>query len=156
MVLNGGLDVTMLTMNVLLETDRVVLRQFTPDDLDLLVELDNDPDVMRYINNGQPVERAEVDDVLQHWLGYYERFDAYGFWAAIEKRSGDFLGWFHFGRDRKIRRSSPSSDTACTAERGETVSLRRFRERWSTGVSPNPVSSASTPRRCRCTRHRVG
>ena len=28
--------------------------------------------------------------------GYYQRYQAYGFWAAIEKSTGDFLGWFHF------------------------------------------------------------
>jgi RimJ/RimL family protein N-acetyltransferase len=35
------------------------------------------------------------DDYLPHWLAYYERGDAYGFWAAIERSSGAFLGWFH-------------------------------------------------------------
>jgi RimJ/RimL family protein N-acetyltransferase len=29
-------------------------------------------------------------------LSYYERFDGYGFWAAIDKTTGRFLGWFHF------------------------------------------------------------
>ena len=24
------------------------------------------------------------------------RFPGYGFWAAIEKTTGDFLGWFHY------------------------------------------------------------
>jgi RimJ/RimL family protein N-acetyltransferase len=32
---------------------------------------------------------------LEWWLGYYDRYDGYGFWAAIEKSSGRFLGWFH-------------------------------------------------------------
>ena len=30
------------------------------------------------------------------FLGYYQRYQAFGFWAAIEKSTGDFLGWFHF------------------------------------------------------------
>ena len=29
------------------------------------------------------------------WLAYYERGDRYGFWAAIDKGTGAFLGWFH-------------------------------------------------------------
>ena len=37
---------------VLLETLRLRLRQFTEDDADLLVELDSDPEVMRYITYG--------------------------------------------------------------------------------------------------------
>ena len=87
-------------MHVLLETERLVLRRFTLDDLQLLYELDNDPAVMRYINNGQPVERSEVLEMLEHWLGYYDRFEGYGFWAAIDEATArstlEFLGWFHF------------------------------------------------------------
>lgn len=86
----------MPAMEVFLETERLVLRRFTSDDLDLLVELDGDPEVMRYINGGLPVDRAEVAEGLDWWLGYYDRFGDYGFWAAIEKATGRFLGWFHF------------------------------------------------------------
>ena len=67
------------------------------DDADLLFELDNDPVVMRYVNGGVPVSRDEiVNETLPAFLSYYERFPGYGFWAAIEKQSGRFLGWFHF------------------------------------------------------------
>ena len=84
-------------MHVFLETERLILRQFTAEDEDLLFELDNDPDVMLYINGGAPVPREEiVDETLPAFLGYYDRFDGYGFWAVIEKDSGRFLGWFHF------------------------------------------------------------
>lgn len=82
---------------VFLETDRLLLRQFTPADVDNLVELDSDPDVMHYINGGRPTPRAEIEyDYLPAFLGYYQRFAGYGFWAAIEKATGQFLGWFHF------------------------------------------------------------
>ena len=80
-----------------LATARVDLRRFTADDTELLVELDNDAAVMRYINGGLPVPREEiVDETLPAFLGYYERGEIYGFWAAIERTDGRFLGWFHF------------------------------------------------------------
>jgi RimJ/RimL family protein N-acetyltransferase len=83
-------------MHVYLETERLILRRFTEDDLDDLVAVDADPAVMRYINGGRPTSREEMrDDYLPHWLRYYERGDAWGFWAAIERSSGAFLGWFH-------------------------------------------------------------
>ena len=83
-------------MHVYLETDRLVLRRFTPDDVDDLTALDSDPAVMRYINGGRPTTRDEMrDDYLPWWLAYYERGDRWGFWAAIEKATGAFLGWFH-------------------------------------------------------------
>ena len=88
-------------MDIFLETERLVLRRFTKVDVDNLVELDSDPDVMRYINGGKPTSRDEIEsDILPAFLDYYERFEGYGFWAAIEKSSGEFLGWFHF-RPRK-------------------------------------------------------
>ncbi|KFU79689.1 Protein N-acetyltransferase, RimJ/RimL family [Amycolatopsis lurida] len=84
-------------MRVFLETERLLLRQFTGADVDHLFALYDDPEVMRYLNGGEPADRAEIEEHdLPAFLGYYERFPGYGFWAAIEKSSGDFLGWFHF------------------------------------------------------------
>ena len=84
-------------MRIFLETERLVLRQFTEDDVDNLVELDSDADVMHFINGGRPTPRREIEsDVLPIFLDYYERFAGYGFWAAMEKSSGRFVGWFHF------------------------------------------------------------
>jgi RimJ/RimL family protein N-acetyltransferase len=88
------------TMDVYLETERLLLRRFTDADLDLLVDLDSDPDVMRYLT-GRPTPREEyADDLLPFYLDYYDRHPGFGFWPAIEKMSGEFVGWFHF-RPRK-------------------------------------------------------
>jgi RimJ/RimL family protein N-acetyltransferase len=82
--------------DVFLETERLVLRRFHDGDLDCLVELDSDPEVMRYISGGRARPREEIErDVLPALLRYYEHFVGYGFWAAIEKGSATFIGWFH-------------------------------------------------------------
>ncbi len=84
-------------MHVFLETDRLILRRFTEADVDLLHDLDSDPEVLRYVTGGPPTPREEIrDDILPAFLGYYARFAGYGFWAALERSSGTFLGWFHF------------------------------------------------------------
>ncbi len=84
-------------MQVFLETERLVLRQFTEADLENLVALDSDPDVMRFLSGGTPTPRDVIqNEMLPRLLHYYEQYDGYGFWAAIEKSTGDFLGWFHF------------------------------------------------------------
>jgi RimJ/RimL family protein N-acetyltransferase len=84
-------------MLVFLETQRLVLRRFTVDDTDNLVNLDADPDVMRFVTGGVPTSRDEIEkEFLPAFLGYYERYEGYGFWAVIEKATGEFLGWFHF------------------------------------------------------------
>src|SRR6185437_1590889 len=90
-------DIEGPAMRVFLETDRLVLRQFTSADADNLVSLDADPDVMRYVTGGTPTSREEIEsEVLPAFLGYYQRYEGYGFWAVIEKETGEFLGWFHF------------------------------------------------------------
>jgi RimJ/RimL family protein N-acetyltransferase len=87
---------------VFLETERLLLRRFTEADIPNLVELDGDPEVMRFINGGRPTPREEVEnELLPAFLGHYERYAGYGFWAAIEKSSGRFLGWFHFRPDER-------------------------------------------------------
>jgi RimJ/RimL family protein N-acetyltransferase len=84
-------------MHVFLQTERLLLRRFTPDDVDNLVRLDADPAVMRYITGGRPTPRAEIEDErLPRYLRYYEQFPGFGFWAAVERATGTFLGWFHF------------------------------------------------------------
>lgn len=82
---------------VFLETERLLLRRFTPLDLDHLVELDSDPAVMRFLTGGKPTPRHVVEtEVLPRFMSYDDRYPGYGFWAAIARESGQFLGWFHF------------------------------------------------------------
>jgi RimJ/RimL family protein N-acetyltransferase len=84
-------------VHVVLETERLSLRRFAADDVDNLVELDGDPEVVFRITGGVTTPREEVEtDVLPAFLAYYDRGDAYGFWAAVERETGEFLGWFHF------------------------------------------------------------
>ena len=82
-------------MKTLLETQHQRLRQFTPADADYLFHLDNDPEVMRYINGGTPTPREAIEnDILPGFCHYDERFPDFGVWAAELKATGDFLGWF--------------------------------------------------------------
>ncbi|HEX3813908.1 MAG TPA: GNAT family N-acetyltransferase [Mycobacteriales bacterium] len=83
-------------MEIFLETERLRLRRFTGADLENLVELDSDPAVMLHITGGQIPSRAESAETLATFLDYYRRYPAYGFWAAEEKSTSKFLGWFHF------------------------------------------------------------
>ena len=84
-------------MRVFLKTERLVLRRFTRADADDLFELDGDPGVMQFVTGGRTTPREEIEnDVLPAFLRFYEHGDRYGFWAAVEKSTGEFLGWFHF------------------------------------------------------------
>lgn len=84
-------------MSIVLETERMLLREFTEADVDHLVALDGDPEVMRYITGGKPTPRARIEnEVLPRIIDRYRLGDGYGGWAAIEKPTGVFLGRFAF------------------------------------------------------------
>jgi RimJ/RimL family protein N-acetyltransferase len=81
---------------VLLRTTRMTLRQFSAADVDNLVDLDSDAEVMHFITGGIPTSRSEIEDViLPRWLRYCDDSPLIGFWAADDRRTGEFLGWFH-------------------------------------------------------------
>ncbi|WP_199197455.1 GNAT family N-acetyltransferase [Chroococcidiopsis sp. CCALA 051] len=90
-------------MQVFLETPRLVLRQFTLDDAQNLLDLDSDIEVIRYVDlgiikGGEPLEKSYENyqnNVLSKWMHYYQQYPGYGFWATIEKSSQEFIGWFH-------------------------------------------------------------
>ena len=86
-----------LKMLVLLETERLILRRFTEADVDDLCDLDGDREVMRFITGGRPTPRDVTrDETLPRFLRAYERFEGFGVWAAVERSTGEFLGWFEF------------------------------------------------------------
>src|SRR5262245_12659326 len=82
-------------MDIFLETERLLLRRFTEADVDNLVALDSDPEVMRFLTGGEPTPREVVEfEILPRFLRSYAEYDGMGYWAAIEKDTGAFLGWF--------------------------------------------------------------
>jgi len=83
-------------MKIYLKTDRLILRQFTEDDADNLFELDSDPDVVRFVDPQYPILRETVvQQTIPRLLQYYELSEDYGYWAAVKKSDGEFIGWFH-------------------------------------------------------------
>jgi RimJ/RimL family protein N-acetyltransferase len=112
-------------MHVILETPRLVIRQFTEDDVDNLFNLDSDPEVMRYLSGGLPTPREKIrDQIIPFHLGVYDRLDRLGTWAAESAVTGEFLGWFHF-RPRR------GSDDIANIELG----YRLRRPAWSQGYA---------------------
>lgn len=93
-------------MPTFLETERLVLRPFTAADTGHLFALDNDPDVMRFINGGRPASREAIKTrTLPRLLHDHPCFGTRGYWAAEEKTTGTFLGWFEY---RPLRDDSPA------------------------------------------------
>ena len=75
-----------------IETERLRLRMFRADDLDNLAALLADPDVMRYVEDGQPKERDVAEKALNSIIAHWKR-EGFGRWAVEEKASGQFIGF---------------------------------------------------------------
>ncbi|MFE9452015.1 GNAT family N-acetyltransferase [Streptomyces sp. NPDC006739] len=90
-------------MDTYLETERLALRRFTGDDADLLIELDSDPAVMRYLSGGNPTAPEIVRERhLPNILAGYEKWGGrLGLFAAHEKDGGAFIGWFILRPERE-------------------------------------------------------
>jgi hypothetical protein len=75
--------------------------------------------VMHFVTGGRPTPREEIEsEVLPAFLDHYAHLAGYGFWAAIEKSSGEFLGWFHFRPAKGAPRTRPSSAIGCASRPG--------------------------------------
>ncbi|RYZ57308.1 MAG: N-acetyltransferase [Proteobacteria bacterium] len=86
-----------MTITPILETARVFLREITLEDEDLLLDLDSDPEVMRYISQGMPSNRSEVTASIERIRSLYVKHQGrFGCWAAINKTNDEFIGWFLF------------------------------------------------------------
>ncbi|MEH1813252.1 MAG: GNAT family N-acetyltransferase [Nostoc sp.] len=83
-------------MQILLETERLILRQFTEADADNLFQLDSDREVVKLTTNlGEPTPYSVIKtEFLPEIFQYYEKYNNYGYWGAIEKSNGAFIGWF--------------------------------------------------------------
>lgn len=80
-------------MKTILETDRLLLRQFTTDDYDLMYQLNSDAEVMKYILDGKTQSYEEAKAYLDRILGLYAQHPQLGTWAVEWKENNDFVGW---------------------------------------------------------------
>lgn len=75
-----------------LRTRRLILVPLAEDHLDHEVELDSDPEVMRYLGNGTARSRSEVERYHRNRLAAAESVPGLGFWVGFE--GGQFVGWW--------------------------------------------------------------
>ncbi len=87
-------------MTEILETERLILREIDIEaDLDRWCEMMSDEDTVRYIG-GKILDRAQCWRQMATLIGH-QQIRGYGFWAVVEKSSGQFVGrvgpWFPEG-----------------------------------------------------------
>ncbi len=75
----------------IIETERLRLRLLTMDDLDVLAEIYQDPEVRRFFPEGT-LTREETRKELEWIINVYYAQHGFGLWAAIYKETGEFIG----------------------------------------------------------------
>ena len=81
-----------LADHIFLETERLVLRNMSMEDLDKMARLNSDPDVMRYIGDGTVWTRPQSEARIRRILKVYEIFPGLGLWIGEEKATERFVG----------------------------------------------------------------
>ena len=79
-------------MNIIIETNRLLLRTFTEEDAALIYELNLDPDVIRYTHD--PIkDLAHASEILEKVIIPQYVLYNHGRWAVHVRSTLEFLGW---------------------------------------------------------------
>jgi len=74
----------------MIETERLILRQWQERDLEPFAELNASPEVMRYFP--APLSREESDNLANRFKEIIDTNKGWGFWAVELKATGEFAG----------------------------------------------------------------
>ena len=76
----------------MLETERLILREFTREDLPRLIEMRADPEVNKYLGGTRLQNPEAIEKRLQVYIDSYTK-NGFGVSAIIWKQSGEMIGW---------------------------------------------------------------
>ncbi|MFN3968366.1 GNAT family N-acetyltransferase [Flavobacterium sp.] len=79
-------------MNLILETNRLILRPLELTDAEAMFDMDKNPEVHKYLWQTPVQQIDEVIKVIEYVRGQYERNNI-GRFATIVKETGEFIGW---------------------------------------------------------------
>lgn len=75
-----------------IETQRLILRDFVPEDVEQLAPILADPKGMRFSRTGNVLSTLETKEKIQGYLDSYEKY-GFGKWALIFKEYNLFIGY---------------------------------------------------------------
>ena len=75
----------------ILETARLELREWNPDNAEFLLQLNSDPEVIRYTGDSA----FDTIDSAYDFISNYDHYTKYGYghWLCVLKNSGEPIGW---------------------------------------------------------------
>lgn len=87
-------------MNIILETDRLYLREILPSDDEKMFEMDSDPEVYKFLGRKPIRDIDQSRKMIQNIIQQYKE-NGIGRWAIIEKGSNNFMGWTGFKLEKE-------------------------------------------------------
>ena len=78
---------------MILETERLILREFTLDDTAEYFRLISNPEVMRFSGNPPEQSIEEASQTLMQGPLQHYRVHGFGRWACIEKQNNELIGF---------------------------------------------------------------
>jgi RimJ/RimL family protein N-acetyltransferase len=107
---------------------RLSYRLMTANDAELLYQLDQDPEVMRFISDGIPSSRETIENVLVPRMQAYLNLDkGWGLWQVNITETNEYIGWV-LVRPMNFFSDSPEFDNL-------ELGWRFFRSSWGTGYA---------------------
>ncbi|MEZ4777641.1 MAG: GNAT family N-acetyltransferase [Bacteroidia bacterium] len=105
-------------MTPIIETPRLILREFSLSDATNMYELNADPEVVRYTGDKPFASIMEAATFLENYDSYKKY--GYGRWAVVDKVSEAFLGWcgLKFNEEKFV-----------------DIGFRFFRKEWNKGYA---------------------
>jgi [ribosomal protein S5]-alanine N-acetyltransferase len=102
-----------------LQTQRLLLRELTPNDARFAFDLNSDPEVLKYTGD-EPFSSVEE---AREFLGNYSDYQRNGFgrWGVVRKDTGELIGWCGLKRDRETNEVD--------------LGFRFFRKNWNKGYA---------------------
>ena len=79
-------------MHIIFETPHLILRRFTNADAPLILQLNSDPEIVKYVHERILVSEEDAEKILtNNILPQYEK--QLGRWAVHTKDNMEFIGW---------------------------------------------------------------
>ncbi len=104
---------------IILQTQRLLLRELQPSDAADLFALNSDPEVLKYTGDEPFASIAAARQFLKNYHPYADY--GYGRWAVLLKTSGAFAGWCG------LKHSPELAET--------DIGFRFFRKYWNMGMA---------------------
>lgn len=82
-------------MNRIIEIDSIFLRPFCMDDIEPFAKICANPNVMRYIGDGKPVNHDSIAKKISEWIELYEK-QKYGLMALVMQETNELIGFCGF------------------------------------------------------------